>query len=105
MDCILVFSLSILILKKFSEEYSLCYTGDSGGALIVGAQNHFLAGITSFGNCTDDLPEVYTRVSKFLDWIVNLGKDESDVQEGGCLLKPQLTPFFEVGSLYRNSTK
>lgn len=58
--------------------------GDSGGPLIVGDDPSFLVGITSFGNCIDDLPSVYTRISELFDWIESLGADESDVQEGGC---------------------
>ena len=46
--------------------------GDSGGPLLVGDPVTFLAGITSFGNCETDSPEVYTRVSEFIGWIQNV---------------------------------
>ena len=69
------------------HQISCCLPGDSGGPLIVGDKPSFLVGITSFGNCRDDLPEVYTRTSELLDWIESLGADESDVEEGGCLFR------------------
>ncbi|KAA0185673.1 hypothetical protein HAZT_HAZT002186 [Hyalella azteca] len=50
--------------------------GDSGGPAVMqypeGSQNYVQVGIVSFGSgsCTDkDLPGVYTRVSKYRDWI------------------------------------
>jgi len=50
--------------------------GDSGGPLMrlenTGVPHYFLAGIVSFGprNCgTPDVPGVYTRTSKYIDWI------------------------------------
>ncbi|OWF51305.1 chymotrypsin-1-like [Mizuhopecten yessoensis] len=44
-----------------------CY-GDSGGPLTCG---NVLVGLTSFGkkNCVIQFPTVYTRISKFRDWI------------------------------------
>ena len=66
--------------------------GDSGGPLFVGDADPFLVGITSFGSCETDSPEVYTRVSEFIGWIQNvvLGVDPDDgdfvVDCGGCPL-------------------
>jgi len=47
--------------------------GDSGGPLVCLKNNEYvLAGVTSWGssNC-QNMPNVYTRVSKFLSWIRN----------------------------------
>lgn len=52
--------------------------GDSGGPLmkleqVGGKSAWFLKGIVSFGTekCgTEDVPGVYTRISKFMDWIL-----------------------------------
>lgn len=43
--------------------------GDSGGPLYC---NGKLAGITSYGTviCAFGKPDVFTRVSKFVDWII-----------------------------------
>uniref|UniRef100_A0A1I8PFQ3 Peptidase S1 domain-containing protein n=2 Tax=Stomoxys calcitrans TaxID=35570 RepID=A0A1I8PFQ3_STOCA len=52
--------------------------GDSGGPLIVRESNFFrLAGVVSFGyGCASpDAPGVYTRVSKYLDWIAANTRD------------------------------
>ncbi|CAK1580139.1 unnamed protein product [Parnassius mnemosyne] len=47
--------------------------GDSGGPLqgLTGLDGHYrLVGVTSFGSgCGSPVPGVYTRVSKYLDWI------------------------------------
>ncbi|XP_055618622.1 serine protease persephone-like isoform X2 [Toxorhynchites rutilus septentrionalis] len=45
--------------------------GDSGGPLqIVENDKYKLIGITSFGNgCGSNTPSVYTRVSRYIDWI------------------------------------
>ena len=47
--------------------------GDSGGPLVAGAPGNWkLAGLVSFGSTTcgaPNLPGVYTRVSRFVDWI------------------------------------
>lgn len=54
------------------EEIDTC-SGDSGGPLLVHNNQGKLvvAGITSFGTseCASGVPGVYTRTSKFLDWI------------------------------------
>lgn len=71
-------------LASCSHLISCDFIGDSGGPLIVGDEPSFLVGITSFGDCRDNLPEVYTRTSELLDWIESLGGEESDVEEGGC---------------------
>ncbi|KAK4328131.1 hypothetical protein Pmani_001452 [Petrolisthes manimaculis] len=53
--------------------------GDSGGPLVVFEGSHYtLVGITSFsfGKCNDiNYPTVFTRVSKFLQWIEDNTKD------------------------------
>ncbi|KAH8380736.1 hypothetical protein KR200_004096 [Drosophila serrata] len=47
--------------------------GDSGGPLTVSHEGDIvLLGITSYGiteDCTDEFPEVYTRVASYLNWI------------------------------------
>jgi len=45
--------------------------GDSGGPMMCGSGHNVLAGVTSWGEstCSGDLPSVYTRVSKYRDWI------------------------------------
>ncbi|XP_063229582.1 brachyurin-like [Bacillus rossius redtenbacheri] len=51
-------------------------TGDSGGPLVLrGADGDYTqVGVVSFGNyeCAAGLPNVYTRVSGFLDWISSI---------------------------------
>ncbi|KAK4321781.1 hypothetical protein Pmani_007409 [Petrolisthes manimaculis] len=52
--------------------------GDSGGPLVVFEEPHYtLVGITSFTfvKCNDNYPTVFTRVSKFLQWIEDNTKD------------------------------
>lgn len=54
--------------------------GDSGGPLTVREKKrHFLVGITSFGDsCGDaDRPGVYTRVTSYLEWIMENTADAS----------------------------
>ncbi|XP_068081115.1 serine protease persephone isoform X2 [Anabrus simplex] len=49
--------------------------GDSGGPLsfkpVAATQIHSIVGITSFGPnpCSSNIPSIYTRVSKYLNWI------------------------------------
>lgn len=45
--------------------------GDSGGPLFYEHNNiRYLQAITSFGNsCGGTFPSVYSRITKFLDWI------------------------------------
>ncbi|KAH8380735.1 hypothetical protein KR200_004095 [Drosophila serrata] len=47
--------------------------GDSGGPLTVSHEGDIiLLGITSYGfttKCTDEFPEIYTRVASYLNWI------------------------------------
>lgn len=59
-----------LLLKKNAS------IGDSGGALFVGDIDahcgRTIIGIVSFGSsrgCANGIPDVYTRVSCYLDWI------------------------------------
>ncbi|XP_046330294.1 fibrinolytic enzyme, isozyme C-like [Haliotis cracherodii] len=52
--------------------------GDSGGPLVCMSNGQYtLIGVTSWGlsGCATDAPSVYTRVSKFLDWV----KSNSDL--------------------------
>ena len=64
--------------------------------MIVGQETPFVVGITSFGNCSDSLPDVYTRVSVLIDWIEKFGRDESDVEQGSCSFVSEPTPPIEV---------
>ncbi|XP_064097295.1 transmembrane protease serine 9-like [Macrobrachium nipponense] len=53
-------------------------SGDSGGSLVVKeGERHTLVGITSFGyGCgRPDTPGVYTRVTRYLNWIMENTKD------------------------------
>lgn len=58
------------------ENASLC-RGDTGGALMaVDAldtnKNWFAIGISSYGgDCGEEYPGVYTRISSYSEWIIN----------------------------------
>lgn len=53
----------------------ICY-GDSGGPLVLRSTGEQI-GIVSFGlPCARGLPDVYARVSEYVDWI------KSEIQEG-----------------------
>ena len=63
-----------MLFKKFTDKDSC--SGDSGGPLIArtkdGAEGvMYLEGIVSFGSssCSGSVPGIYTRVSKYIDWI------------------------------------
>lgn len=64
--------------------------GDSGGPLMISSggfyPRYFLAGITSFGEgCADsNFPGVYTRISKYIEWI-NVNTTDT--------LPPEVTPL------------
>ena len=49
--------------------------GDSGGPLVTRtiSGTYYQAGIVSYGskNCASGVPAIYTRVSGFVDWIID----------------------------------
>lgn len=52
---------------------SYCLQGDSGGPLLYQLENRrwVAIGVVSWGiRCGEDRPAIYTRVNRFLDWIV-----------------------------------
>ena len=54
-------------------QLSYCYQGDSGGPISCGVNGrYYVMGAASWvasGCTTPGYPSVYTRVSKYLDWI------------------------------------
>lgn len=48
-------------------------------------------------NCSDGLPDLYTHISEFFDWIESLGEDKSDVQERVCRSHSRFSVNDEVG--------
>jgi secreted trypsin-like serine protease len=54
----------------------LKFLGDSGGPIQLAHMNYvyYVAGVVSFGDakCGSGDPGVYTRVSKFIDWIESI---------------------------------
>jgi len=54
------------------EDQTDSCSGDSGGPLMARTDKWYLTGLVSFGTneCDSSLPGVYTRVSFFLDWIL-----------------------------------
>jgi secreted trypsin-like serine protease len=57
--------------KKININFSIFCSGDSGGGLITDIDNEiYLIGLVSFGGtCKQGLPDVFTKVSSYLDWI------------------------------------
>uniref|UniRef100_A0A8C5ZGU0 Granzyme B-like n=1 Tax=Marmota marmota marmota TaxID=9994 RepID=A0A8C5ZGU0_MARMA len=57
---------SIQICAGDPKENKASFKGDSGGPLVC---NHVAQGIVSYGNKNGTPPRVYTKVSRFLQWI------------------------------------
>ena len=82
--CFVIISPSLKCLMSNAKFWFICInlglhscTGDSGGPLIAQTEGGrdgamYLAGVVSFGSnaCQGSIPGVYTRVSKFMDWII-----------------------------------
>lgn len=61
---------SAIVCNKVYDGYMCGFQGDSGGALTTWDQSNII-GIASYSSqlCGSGLPDVFTRVSKFVDWI------------------------------------
>ena len=68
MMVIMMMMLMIIMMTLLTDSCS----GDSGGPLMARTDKWYLTGLVSFGTneCDSSLPGVYTRVSFFLDWIL-----------------------------------
>lgn len=61
-----------------NKYYNILFQGDSGGPLQIYHSNddiecmYDIVGITSFGKACSGSPGVYTRVSKYIEWIENI---------------------------------
>ncbi|RWS16290.1 hypothetical protein B4U79_14600, partial [Dinothrombium tinctorium] len=79
--CVQLFGIKFLlshicVIDKTSENKKYLCRGDSGGPLIRREQNKStIIGIASFSNCRGDYPAVFTRVSRYFDWIKNNTSD------------------------------
>ena len=65
-----VFDKNIFIPYTYMDFY---YQGDSGGPLLYQLPNKrwITIGVVSWGiRCGEDRPAVYTKVSKYLNWII-----------------------------------
>ena len=65
----------MLILTFFFIKGKDTCDGDSGGPLVTRTINgqYYQVGIVSYGSkyCARGVPAIYTRVSGFVDWIIN----------------------------------
>jgi secreted trypsin-like serine protease len=64
-----------------TRRYAGACSGDSGGPLISTTSKPVLLGVTSFvaPNCDTRYPSVYTRVSRYLDWVKSTRQQISDL--------------------------
>ena len=74
------------------------FQGDSGGPLVVQENDgrYILAGIISLSACGyKDLPGVYTRVSKYRDWINSFIDEESFQKKSFVMNTRKYSTFVE----------